>query len=153
MKLHSDAFKHTANIPAQYTCEGQDVSPALSWHDEPEATQTYALIAEDPDAPTGVWTHWVVYNIPADIHELPHGVPHIETVAEGILQGRNDFGRIGYGGPCPPKGDRPHRYYFRLFALDGALALEPGAGKKDVEDAMQGKILAQANLEGLYSRH
>ena len=153
MHLQSNAFNHTTDIPAQYTCEGQDVSPELSWQGEPAGTKTYALIADDPDAPVGTWTHWLIYNIPATTHELPHAFPHKEILEDGTMQGRNDFGKIGDGGPCPPSGDYAHRYYFRLFALNDTLTLEPGAKKSELEKAMHGKVLAQAELEGHYARH
>lgn len=153
MRLTSNAFKHADYIPGQYTCDGQDMSPALSWDDPPGGTQTFALIVEDPDAPSGTWTHWVVYNIPAKIRELSHGLPHEETLEDGILQGRNDFGKIGYGGPCPPKGHGQHAYHFRLFALSTSLPLPPGASKKEVLKAMEGSILAETEIEGFYKRH
>lgn len=153
MKLTSEAFRHASPIPAQYTCEGQDVSPALSWREPPEGTRAFALIVEDPDAPSGIWTHWLIYNIPADKRALPHGIPRAETLEDGSFQGKNDFGKIGYGGPCPPRGHGPHRYFFRLFALNAPLALTPGARRKDVLAAIEGHILAETEIEGFYRRH
>src|SRR5438046_2963383 len=116
MQLSSDAFRQGSTIPEQYTCKGKNISPALEWAGIPEGTKSFALIAEDPDAPIGTYTHWVAYNIPADRQNLPAGLPPASR-AEGIMQGKNDFGVVGYGGPCPPMGDKDHRYIFRLFAL------------------------------------
>jgi len=150
-KLSSSAFQPEGDIPAKYTCTGADVSPALSWSDPPSGTQVFALIADDPDAPVGTWVHWVAYDIPAAVLQLPEGVPKTEAIPQGGTQGQNDFHKTGYGGPCPPAG-KPHRYYFKLYALDGKLNLKPGAGKKTVEQAMQGHILAQAELMGRFQR-
>ena len=149
--LSSSAFQPEGDIPAKYTCTGADVSPALSWSDPPSGTQAFALIADDPDAPVGTWVHWVAYDIPAGVLQLPEGVPKTEAIPQGGTQGQNDFHKTGYGGPCPPAG-KPHRYYFKLYALDGKLNLKPGAGKKTVEQAMQGHILAQAELMGRFQR-
>lgn len=147
----SPAFPEGGKIPARYTCDGQDVSPALTWDEPPVGTQSLALIVDDPDAPVGVWTHWVLFNLPSDSRELPEAVPSQEQLPSGALQGRNDFGNIGYGGPCPPPGG-PHRYRFTLYALDQSLDLKTGASKKQVLDAMQGHILAQGQLTGTYER-
>jgi len=147
----STAFSHGGDIPRKHTCEGQDVSPALSWNDPPQGTQSYALIADDPDAPVGTWVHWVAYNLPPSSRQLPEGVAKTEDIAGGGRQGINDFRRTGYGGPCPPPGT-PHRYFFKLYALNATLNLKPKASKKDVEQAMQGHILAQAELMGKYKR-
>jgi len=150
-KLTSPAFEEGGYIPRKYTCEGDDVSPPLSWEDYPSETKSFVLIVEDPDAPRGVFTHWIAYNIPADVNMLEEGVERVEKLPSGIMQGVNDFGRIGYGGPCPPPG-KPHRYVFKLYALDVVLDLEPGASKDEVLKAMSGHILAEATLTGLYSR-
>ena len=147
----SSAFQEGSEIPARYTCEGQDVSPALTWEEPPAETQSFALIMDDPDAPGGVFTHWVLFNLPADSRGLSEAVPTQPQLPDGSLQGKNDFGRIGYGGPCPPPG-RPHRYQFTLYALDQTLDLKAGASKKQVIDAMQGHILVQGRLTGTYQR-
>jgi Raf kinase inhibitor-like YbhB/YbcL family protein len=148
----SSAFQEGSEIPARYTCEGQDVSPALTWEEPPAEAQSFALIMDDPDAPGGVFTHWVLFNLPADSRGLSEAVPAQPQLPDGSLQGKNDFGRIGYGGPCPPPG-RPHRYQFTLYALDQPLVdLKAGASKKQVIDAMQGHILVQGRLTGTYQR-
>ncbi|MFQ5996441.1 MAG: YbhB/YbcL family Raf kinase inhibitor-like protein [Dehalococcoidales bacterium] len=149
--VSSSAFQEGAEIPTKYTCEGQDVSPALTWSESPAGTQSFALIVDDPDAPVGVFTHWVLFNLPADSRGLPEAVSTQAQLSDGSLQGKNDFGKIGYGGPCPPPG-RPHRYQFTLYALDQTLALKAGASKKQVLEAMQGHILVQGRLTGTYQR-
>jgi len=149
--LSSTAFPPGGDIPSKYTCSGADVSPALSWNDPPAGTQSFALIADDPDAPVGTWVHWVAYDLPAGARQLPEAVPKTEAIAGGGVQGQNDFHKTGYGGPCPPPG-KPHRYYFKLYALDSKLSLKPGATKKVVEAAMEGHILAQAEVMGRFQR-
>ncbi|MCL6480780.1 MAG: YbhB/YbcL family Raf kinase inhibitor-like protein [Firmicutes bacterium] len=153
MELHltSTAFEPNGTIPKRHTCDGPDVSPPLAWNDPPAGTQSFALIMDDPDAPAGTWVHWVLFNLPASARALPENVPKVEQLADGALQGRNDFRRIGYGGPCPPKGPA-HRYFFKLYALDTRLALRAGATRADVERAMAGHILAQGELVGRYGR-
>ena len=134
------------------TCDGADVSPPLAWSGAPAGTQTFALIADDPDAPAGTWVHWVLYNLPAATSQLPENVAKVESLdLGGARQGRNDFRHPGYGGPCPPPGST-HRYFFRLYALDASLQLKSGVQKKDVEAAMQGHILGSAQLMGTYAR-
>lgn len=150
-ELKSSAFKAKDTIPTQYTCDGADKSPPLSWNAPPQGTKSLALIADDPDAPMGTWVHWVLYDLPADTKELPEGIPKKETLENGAKQGITDFRKVGYGGPCPPPGPA-HRYFFKLYALDTKLNLPPRATKKDVEKAMQGHILANAELVGLYRR-
>lgn len=149
--LQSNAFKDGADIPRQYTCEGADISPALAWTEPPAGTQTFALIADDPDAPVGIWVHWVAWNIPPDSRQLPENVPKTAELFEGRRQGSNDFLKTGYGGPCPPPG-KAHRYFFKLYALDSKLDLKSGAGKKELEHAMKGHVLAEAQLMGKYQR-
>lgn len=149
--VSSSAFQEGGEIPTKHTCEGQDVSPAITWGELPEGTQSLALIVDDPDAPVGVFTHWVLFNLPADSRGLPEAMPTQAQLPDGSLSGKNDFGKIGYGGPCPPPG-RPHRYQFTLYALDQTLDLKAGASKKQVLDAMQGHILAQGRLTGTYQR-
>jgi len=149
--VNSTAFANGGAIPGRYTCSGEDVSPALSWNDVPAGTHSLALIAEDPDAPGGTWTHWIIWNLPAQATSLPEGVPASETLDNGARQGRNDFRRIGYGGPCPPPG-KPHRYFFNLYALDAALNLKPGAARNELERAMKGHVLSKAEWMGKYGR-
>ncbi len=151
LKLTTTAFQPGAAIPKKFTCDGPDVSPALAWTDAPAGTQSFALIMDDPDAPVGTWVHWVLYNLPANARELAEGVPRQEELPSGARQGRNDFRKIGYGGPCPPGGPA-HRYFFKLYALDSKTSLKPGATKADLEKAMKGHILAQAELIGRYQR-
>jgi len=149
--LRSTAFSEGSAITRQYTCDGADLSPALSWSDAPAGTHSFALIADDPDAPVGTWTHWIIWNIPAEVMVLPEGVRKTETLDNGAHQGRNDFKRIGYGGPCPPAG-KPHRYFFKLFALDTRLDLKAGAGRGELEAAMKRHIVSQTSLMGTYKR-
>lgn len=150
MKLESTAFTANGMIPSQYTCDGQDISPPLSWDAPPTGTQSLALIVDDPDAPGQIFVHWVLYDLPPEIHQLPQGVAPQDTLLAGGTQGKNDFGKLGYGGPCPPSGI--HRYFFRLYALDRELELKSGATKAQLEAAMNGHILAAAELIGRYSR-
>ena len=151
LQLSSTAFSNGGSIPKKYTCDGPDVSPQLAWSGAPAGTQGFALIADDPDAPVGTWVHWVLYNAPASAHEFAEGMKKEEQLPDGTLQGRNDFRKIGYGGPCPPPG-KPHRYFFKLYALDAKLNLKPGATKAELESAMKGHILAQAEWMGRYGR-
>ena len=151
LSLSSTAFKEGSKIPVKYTCDGQDISPPLVWGEPSQKTQAFALILDDPDAPGGVFTHWVLFNIPVNVRQLGEGMPAQERLDNGALQGKNDFGSIGYGGPCPPRGPA-HRYRFTLYALDKALYTKPGASKKQVLDAMKGHILAQGELAGTYQR-
>ncbi len=150
--LTSAALKDGATIPGKYTCDGVDVSPPLAWSGAPAGTRSFALIADDPDAPGGTWVHWVLYNLPAEVSELPENIAKVESLdLGGARQGRNDFRRPGYGGPCPPPGPA-HRYFFKLYALDMRLELKAGAQKKDVEAAMEGHVLGSAQLMGTYAR-
>lgn len=150
LTLSSSAFTDGAAIPALYTCEGNDTSPPLAWTDPPAGTRSLALISDDPDAPGKTWVHWVLYNLPPSARMLPAGVPTTQELPDGARQGVTDFGRTGYGGPCPPSGT--HRYYFKLYALDTMLALSSEATKAQVESAMKGRILAQTQLMGTYRR-
>jgi hypothetical protein len=145
IQISSSAFAEGETIPQKYTCDGEDVSPPLSWSGIPEGTRSLLLIADDPDAPRGTWVHWVLIDLPPDLQGLPEG-----SQGAGI-DGKNNFGRQGYGGPCPPRGSN-HRYYFKLYALDKALALKAGATKSEAEKAMQGHILAWGQLMGRYGR-
>ena len=151
MQLTSSAFSESQEIPAQYTCDGQNVSPPLKWSGAPAETKSFTLIVDDPDAPVGTWTHWVLFDLPAATTELPEALPKGQYVAAGARQGLNDFKHLGYGGPCPPAG-KPHRYFFKVYALDHLLDLKPGASKKEVESALDKHTLAQGQLIGLYKR-
>ncbi len=147
--LTSPAFQPGSPVPVVYTCRGRDVSPALNWGEPPAGTQSFALIMDDPDAPMGTWVHWVIYNLPASARGLPEAVPAGAQLKDGSLQGRNSGGENGYNGPCPPSGT--HRYFFKLYALDGALSLPSGASKDQLLKAMQGHVLAQGELMGTFS--
>ncbi len=144
MKLTSPEFSHNGNIPSELTCDGSDISPALIISDVPPNAKSLVMIVDDPDAPVGTWDHWIVFNIPPSTIQIPKG-----TEPEGTA-GKNSWGRTGYGGPCPPSGT--HRYFFKLYALDIVLNLPQGAAKKELERAMEGHILAQAQLMGRYKR-
>lgn len=150
LRLESPAFLQGKPIPAQYTADGRDVSPALSWTGAPPRTQSLALVCEDPDAPRGTWIHWVLYDIPPSVTSLPEGVPPREKAPGLGTHGKNDFGSLGYGGPAPPSGT--HRYFFRLYALDRSLSLAAGATARQLRRAMEGHVLAQGELMGTYSR-
>lgn len=150
MKLESTAFTANEMIPFLYTCDGQDISPELHWNTPPTGTQSLALIVDDPDAPSGIFVHWVLYDIPPETRHLPQAVTASSTLPNGGTQGKNDFGNLGYGGPCPPSD--VHRYFFKLYALDRELGLTSGATKAQLEAAMDGHILASAELIGRYAR-
>jgi len=151
LQVSSPAFAEGDRIPGQFTADGADVSPELRWSGAPKNTQSFALICEDPDAPRGTWTHWVLFNLPADRSSLAEGVPAEKELPGGARQGKNDFGKIGYGGPSPPKG-KPHRYFFKVYALDTTLNLPAGATRQQVLDAIKGHIVAEGQLMGLYGR-
>jgi len=151
LALSSSSFEDGQSIPRKYTCDGEDVSPELSWEGMPEGTETFTLIVDDPDAPGRVFTHWVAYNIPGNMTGFEEGMSAFEIVKAGASQGRNDFGQAGYGGPCPPPG-KAHHYHFRLYAVDGLLDLPSGLPKNTVLNAMKGRVLAEAELVGLYKR-
>jgi hypothetical protein len=150
LQLTSTSFQD-GKIPQAYTCDGADTSPQLAWTAPPPATQSLALIVVDPDAPMGAFAHWVLYNLPATTRGLPAGVPKREQLADGTQQGRNDFPRTGYDGPCPPRSST-HRYFFVLYALDAKLDLPPGSTRAQVEEAMRGHILAHGELMARYGR-
>ena len=149
--LRSSAFQANGSIPKKYTCDADDLSVPLGWSDAPAGVKSFALIADDPDAPAGTWVHWVLYDLPADARELAEGVGLAEKLESGAKQGKNDFGKIGYGGPCPPRGPA-HRYFFKLYALDRILGLEPRATKQQLSTTMKNHILAVAQLVGTYKR-
>lgn len=147
--LKVSGFENGGTVPKANTCDGGDSSPALEWSGEPAGTQSFALILDDPDAPAGTWNHWLVWDVPAHVHSLAAGF----TAGAAGASGKNDFGRPGYGGPCPPKGHGPHRYYFTLYALDRpALGLPPGANRAELERALNGRVLAKAQYMGRYGR-
>jgi len=150
IEIKSSAFEEGGMIPKKYTCDGADFSPPLSWTSVPEGTKTIALICDDPDAPMGTWVHWVLFNLPADVKELPENLSSEMNLDNRAMQGVNDFGNIGYGGPCPPGGT--HRYYFKFYALDTELRLQAGATKKELLKTMEGHILAEGQLMGRYKR-
>ena len=152
MRIESPAFKNEDMIPVKYTCDGDDVSPALRWFEPPPNVKSFVLIVEDPDAPMGTFIHWILYNIPPNLSELPENVPKKPEVQGIGMQGVNDFGRVGYGGPCPPRTHPPHRYYFRLYALDIMPNLKPSAGINEVRRVMNGHIIAEAYVMGRYGR-
>jgi Raf kinase inhibitor-like YbhB/YbcL family protein len=151
IELKTTSFTPAGFIPKRFTCEAADVSPALAWTDPPLGTQSFAIIEDDPDAPSGTFVHWVVYDLPAAYRKLPEALSGNDQMPGGVRQGTNDFSRTGYSGPCPPPG-RPHRYFIRLYAVDATLNLRPAASRKELDAAMQGHILAQAELMGRFQR-
>lgn len=150
MTLISNAFKDGEFIPSEYTCDSKNISPQLSWSDFPDKTVSFAIICDDPDAPAKIWVHWVIFNIPANIHELQKIIPHGNQIHDGIKQGINDSGKNGYSGPCPPSGI--HRYYFKIYALDKMLDLGAGTTKEQLLKAIDGHILAHGQIMGRYQR-
>ena len=152
--LSSPSFRNNQPIPSKHSCEGEDASPPLKWEGAPAGTKSFALICDDPDAPGGTWVHWVIYGIGTGTTELPENVAKTDTVSAlgGAKQGRNDFGKSGYGGPCPPRGHGVHHYHFRLYALDTELNLAPRVKRHQLDAAMKGHILAQTELVGTYQR-
>ena len=151
MKLTSSAFRNEERIPEKHTGDGADVSPPLSWTDPPEETAAFVLICDDPDAPAGTWVHWVLYDVPPDIRALPEGASPRDAELRGAKQGRNSFRKLDYGGPAPPPG-KPHRYFFKLYAVDRPTGLKEGATKESVMQAVDGHVLAAGELMGTYSR-
>ncbi|MDD5680634.1 MAG: YbhB/YbcL family Raf kinase inhibitor-like protein [Candidatus Omnitrophica bacterium] len=151
LMIKSPAFKYGDTMPLKYTCKGQNISPPLFWEQPPVGTQSFAIICEDPDAPAGVWSHWVIYNILKGTTKLSEGIPKYDLVENGAKQGVTDFREIGYGGPCPPPGTE-HRYFFRLYALDRILELESGLTRQQLLDAMEGHILEQIEIMVKFKR-
>lgn len=151
IQIQSSAFVAGGTIPQRHTCDGDDISPPLTWSEPPAGTQSLALIVDDPDAPAGTWDHWLLFNIPATVRSLTEGIPPTQVIDGTGTHGNNSWGRPGYGGPCPPKGST-HRYEFKLYALDTVLDLDPGVGKRELEKAMSGHILAAGQLSGRYGR-
>ena len=150
IKLKSSAFKEGEMIPKKFACQGEDVSPQLSWDKLPTDTKSIAVTCDDPDAPGGGFVHWVIFNIPANAISLPENIAKQKTLPDGSRQGINDFGRIGYGGPCPPA---LHRYYFRVYVLDIVLDLQPGIEKPALLKAIEGHIIAQGEIIGKYKKY
>ena len=151
MQLRSSAFRPGDDVPVEFTCDGANISPALTWTAPPAATQSLVLTVEDPDAPHHAWAHWLVYDLPPTERELPEAVAPRAPLPSGAQQGRNDFGQIGYGGPCPPPG-HPHRYFFKIYALDSRLDLPRGSSRVQLEQAMRGHVLASGEVMGRYHR-
>nr|MBN2277109.1 YbhB/YbcL family Raf kinase inhibitor-like protein [candidate division Zixibacteria bacterium] len=162
MQLTSSNFKPGEKIPVKFTCDSSDISPELRFLNIPEGTKSLALICDDPDAPVGTWVHWVIFNIPPDLDGLAEKVPTDKNPRVGsdssyrAIQGINDFGRFGYGGPCPPRG-KAHRYFFKLYALDIAIefdakAIEKGISAANLMSGMKGHIIEETSLMGLYGR-
>jgi hypothetical protein len=150
LDIKSTAFGEGDLIPKKFTCDGADISPELSWSQPPEGTGSMVLICDDPDAPMGTWVHWVLYGLSPDTLEISEGIPDGKVVLGGAKHGVNDFRKYGYGGPCPPGGT--HRYFFKLYAVDTEVDLDPGATKDEVLDAIKGHVLAEGQLMGRYSR-
>lgn len=151
MALSSTAFENGRAISSKYTCDGSDISPPLAWSEAPAGTASFTLIMDDPDALGGVFTHWIIFNLPPDTQELAEGITKAGELANGARQGKNDFGKTGYNGPCPPPG-KAHHYHLTLYALDTKLELAAGISKKQLLDAMEGHILGQGKLVGTYQR-
>ena len=151
INLISDVFDEGEMIPARHTCDDINVSPPLRWDSLPERTISFAILCEDPDAPMGTWTHWIIFNIPPDIMELSAEIKKEEKLEKGMIQGINDFGYAGYGGPCPPEGEK-HRYFFRIYALDTTLNIGPGAKRKEFLKALNENVLDEGQLMGIYGR-
>jgi Raf kinase inhibitor-like YbhB/YbcL family protein len=149
-ELTSTAFVHEESIPSKYTCDGDNVSPPLHRSDPPEGTLSLALIMDDPDAPGDTWVHWILYNLPSGVYTLPENISSDDDLPYDSHHGENSWGRMDYGGPCPPSG--VHRYFFKLYALDVMLDLDAGATKEQLLQAMEGHILAQTELMGTYTR-
>lgn len=150
-QLTSTAFQQGQPVPPEYTADGENKSPPLKWSEPPEATKSFALVCEDPDAPKGTFTHWVAFNLPAESRELAEAVPKEPSLPNGTVQGTSGMGHIGYAGPAPPPG-KPHHYYFKLYALDTPLDLQAGASLADVRSAIRGHVVAETQLMGTYAR-
>lgn len=153
MKISSQAFENEGEIPSKYTCDGDDISPPLSVTDVPSEAESLALVCDDPDAPGGVFDHWVIWNIPADVESIQENIPKEEKVdsLSGAIQGLNSFREIGYRGPCPPAGPS-HKYRFKLYALESKIDLNSGMQKKDLEREIEGRIVSKDTLVGVYGR-
>lgn len=148
--VRSSAFGEGERLPADFTCDGANMSPPVEWSGVPAQAESLAVIVDDPDAPSGDWVHWLVYDLPSSVTQLTAGIPEAGRLSGGGSQGRTDFGSFGYKGPCPPSGT--HRYFFKVYALDSMLHLKPGATKKELLEAMQGHVLAEGRWMGTYER-
>jgi Raf kinase inhibitor-like YbhB/YbcL family protein len=151
ISITTEAFLSGEYIPSKYSCDSDDISPQLSWKGVPTDANSIVLIMDDPDAPSGTFVHWVLFNIPPGMQHLPEGIPSDNILGDGSRHGMTDFGRTGYGGPCPPRG-KPHRYFFRVYALDTKLDIPAGASRKQVDNAMKGHVLAHGELIGKFGR-
>jgi Raf kinase inhibitor-like YbhB/YbcL family protein len=151
LEVSSAAFENGSSVPTQYTCDGADLSPPVAWEGQPEETAEIVVIMDDPDAPSGLFTHWILYSVPPDAGGLSEGIPAGTELPDGSMQGVNSFGKTGYGGPCPPPGD-PHGYRIRVYALDTGSGLDAGADRGTVTAAMEGHVLAAGELTGFYGR-
>jgi len=152
IQITTTAFAEGQPIPEKHAFENKDLSPALQWSGVPPAAKSLALICDDPDAPMGTWVHWVIYDLPPTTSGLPEGLAKSVELPDGVKQGVNDYKKTGYGGPCPPPG-KPHRYFFKLYALDAMTGLKAGVTKKDLLKAMEGHVLAEGQLMGTFQRH
>lgn len=152
MQLTSETFENGELIPVRYTCEGEDISPPLTWSGVPENAAVLALVADDPDAPSGTFTHWVLYNLPVTPNQLQEGASLSGRLSEGLREGFNDFGKQGYNGPCPPRGDGEHRYFFRLYALARELNFTGRVTRDQLMDAMEDNVLNEVTLMGRFER-
>ncbi|KXA95386.1 hypothetical protein AKJ65_01885 [candidate division MSBL1 archaeon SCGC-AAA259E19] len=153
MKISSSVFEDGEKIPVKYTCDGEDISPPLSIEDVPPEAESLAVVVDDPDAPGGVFDHWIIWNIPPGTDSISEGVPAEDVVdsLKGARQGQNGFGEVGYRGPCPPPGP-PHNYRFKIYALDTEIGLNPGMKKEDLEREIQGHVLAEDQIVGVFGR-
>lgn len=151
LRFESPAFDDGYPIPSRYTCDGKNISPPLAWYDIPPETQSLAIMLDDPDVSRGIWTHWLIYNIPPSVTQLSEGVPTHEAIDLNIRQAKNDFGHIGYGGPCPAKGR--HRYFLHLFALDNQFVLPPAARRTEFMNAIEGHVLDTGILSFSFRRN
>ncbi len=152
LEVSSDSFADGQRLPIDFTCEGKNISPHIAWGGVPAGVKSFALICDDPDAPSKNFVHWVIYDMPADLFELAVGIPTAQILENGARQGVNGFGRIGYGGACPPRGHGVHRYFFTVYALDRLLGLQPGVRRAELDAAMCGHIVAKGCIIGCYSR-
>ena len=150
-RIQSPAFEDKGDLPAKYTCDGENISPPLAWTEAPQGTKSFALITDDPDSSSGTWVHWVLYDLPVETTQLQEGIQSTEILADGSKHGITDFRKADYGGPCPPPGNA-HRYIFKLYALDQMLGLPPKASKAELLVAMNGHVLAHAEVVGNYKR-
>lgn len=150
LEIKSSVFENEGMIPKKFTCDGEDISPELTWDGAPENTKSFALVCDDPDAPVGTFVHWVIFNIPSDVSKLSENTPNTKMLENGAKQGKNNFGKIGYGGPCPP--GETHRYYFKLYAIDQNVDLDPGISKDQLLEEIKDNIIDEAELMGKYAR-